>query len=58
MGLVLASAELVRPDSFKTLVDLLSEDTVPIVDEEAIGMSARQRFPELLQRPIPPWDGQ
>ena len=36
----------------KTLVDLLSEDTVPIVDDEAIGMIARQRFPELLQRPF------
>ena len=36
----------------KTLVDLLSEDTVPIVDDEAIGMITRQRFPELLQRPF------
>src|SRR5215469_14967894 len=36
----------------KTLVDLRSEDTVPIVDDEAIGVIARQRFPELLQRPF------
>ena len=36
----------------KTLVDLLSEDTVPIVNDEAIGMITRQRFPELLQRPF------
>src|SRR5215472_17416627 len=36
----------------KTLVDLLSEDTVPIVDDEAIGMITRHRFPELLQRPF------
>src|SRR5215831_6067287 len=36
----------------KTLVDLRSEDTVPIVDDEAIGMIARQCFPELLQRPF------
>src|SRR5215467_1206322 len=36
----------------KTLVHLLSEDTVPIVDDEAVGMIARQRFPELLQRPF------
>src|SRR5215472_5402173 len=36
----------------KTLVDLLIEDTVPIVDDEAIGMIARQRFPELLQCPF------
>ena len=36
----------------ETLVDLLSEDTVPIVDDEAISMIARQRFAELLQRPF------
>ena len=36
----------------KTLVDLLREDTVPIVDDEAIGVIARQRFPELLERPF------
>jgi hypothetical protein len=36
----------------ETLVDFLSEDTVPILDNEAVGMFARQRFPELLQRPF------
>ena len=34
------------------LVDFLSEDAVPIVDDETIRMVARQRFPELLQRPF------
>ena len=36
----------------ETLVDFLSEDTVPIMDYEAIGMVARQCFPGLLQRPF------
>ena len=36
----------------ETLVDLLSEDAVAIVDQEAVGMLARQRFPELLQGPF------
>src|SRR5262249_25159213 len=36
----------------QTLVDLLSEEAVAIVDEEAVGMISRQRFPELLQRPF------
>jgi hypothetical protein len=30
-------------------LDFLSEDAVPIVDDEAVGMVTRQRFPELLQ---------
>src|SRR6516165_7726801 len=36
----------------QTLVDLFREDAVAIVDEEAIEMTARQSFPELLQRPF------
>ena len=34
----------------QTLVDFLTEDAVPIVDDEPVGMNARQRFSELLQR--------
>ena len=41
----------------KTLVDVLGEDGVLIVDHEAVQMSARQAFPKLLERPFP-WDGQ
>jgi hypothetical protein len=40
------------PQIGKTLVNGLREDTVPIVDGKAVGMVARQRFPELLQRPF------
>ena len=36
----------------QTLVDLISEDAIAIVEDEAIGMAARQRFPELRQRPF------
>ena len=36
----------------KTLVDICREDAVTIVDDEAVRMIARQRFPELLQRPF------
>src|SRR5215475_4927681 len=36
----------------KTLVDIRREDAVAIVDDETIRMIARQRFPELLQRPF------
>src|SRR6516162_5850823 len=36
----------------KTLVDIRREDAVPIVDDEAVRMIARQRFLELLQRPF------
>src|SRR5215471_21436560 len=36
----------------KTLVDILREDAVAIVDDEAVRMIARQRFPELLQAPV------
>ena len=36
----------------KALVHRLREDAVPIMDEEAVGMAARQRFPELLQCPF------
>ena len=36
----------------QTLVDFLSEDAISIVDDEAVGMVAWQRFPELLQRPF------
>src|SRR5215472_848579 len=31
----------------ETLVELMSEDAIAIVDDEAIGMVTRQRFPEL-----------
>src|SRR5215467_13565837 len=34
----------------KTSVDIRREYAVAIVDDEAVGMVARQRFPELLQR--------
>src|SRR5215471_13095911 len=50
-GLAPASAELV-PQLRETLVDFLCEDAIVIMDEEAVGMIARQRFPELLQRPL------
>src|SRR5215469_13074616 len=36
----------------ETLVELMSEDAIAIVDDEAIGMVTRQRFPELLQCPF------
>ena len=36
----------------ETLVDFLSEDMVPIMDYEAIGMFARQCFPGLLHAPV------
>ena len=36
----------------KTLVDICREDAVTIVDDEAVRMIARQRFPELLQAPV------
>ena len=36
----------------ETLVYVLSEDAVAIVDQEAVGMISRQRFPELLERPF------
>src|SRR6516164_6965388 len=36
----------------ETLVELMSEDAIAIVDDEAIGMITRQRFPELLQCPF------
>ena len=36
----------------QTLVDFLSEDAIAIMDDEAVGMVARQRFPELLQCPF------
>src|SRR5215831_14235463 len=36
----------------ETLVDVLSEDAVAVVDQEAAGMISRQRFPELLERPF------
>jgi len=35
----------------ETRVDFLCEDAIAIMDEEAVGMIARQSFPELLQRP-------
>ena len=40
------------PQVRETLVDFRSEDAIPIVNEEAVGMIARQGFPELLQRPL------
>jgi hypothetical protein len=46
-----------HPQVRQILVDVPSEDAVAIVDQEAVGMIARQRFPELLERPLPPWDG-
>ena len=36
----------------KTLVNRLREDAVPIMEDEAVGMAARERFPELLQCPF------
>src|SRR5215813_4370015 len=36
----------------KTSVDIRREYAVAIVDDEGMGMVARQRFPELLQRPF------
>ena len=36
----------------KTSVDIRREYAVAIVDDEAVGMVARQRFPELLQAPV------
>jgi hypothetical protein len=36
----------------KTLIDSLREDAVPIVDDEAVGRIARQRFPELRQTTV------
>src|SRR6516225_2994394 len=36
----------------KTPVDIRREYAVAIVDDEAVGMVARQRFPELLQAPV------
>src|SRR5215831_7251991 len=36
----------------KTLVDICRGDAVAIVDDEAVRMIARQRFPEPLQRPF------
>lgn len=41
-----------HPQIGKTLVDILREDAVAVVDEEAIRMITRQRFSELLQRPF------
>src|SRR5215831_14500417 len=41
-----------HPQVRQTLVDLFSEEAVAIVDQEAVGMISRQRFPELLQRPF------
>src|SRR5215472_3133721 len=40
------------PQIGKALVNRLREDAVPIMDDEAVGVAARQRFPELLQRPF------
>src|SRR6516164_8180402 len=40
------------PQVRATLVDFRSEDAIPIVKEEAVGMIAGQRFPELWQRPL------
>lgn len=41
-----------HPQVRETLVDVLSEDAVAIVDQEAVVMVARQRLPELLKRPF------
>src|SRR6516162_236056 len=41
----------------ETLVDFLCEDAIPIVDQEAVEMIARQRFPETAAGSMPPWDG-
>ena len=41
-----------HPQIGKALVDFLSKDAIAIVDDEAARMVARQRFPELLQRPF------
>src|SRR5215471_10027554 len=40
------------PQVGESLVDFLCEDAIAIMDEEAVGMTARQRFPELLERPF------
>src|SRR5215472_17013879 len=40
------------PQIGKALVHRLREDVVPIMDDEAVGMAARQRFPELLPCPF------
>jgi len=40
------------PQIGKALVHRLREDAVPIMDDEAVGMAARQRFPELLPCPF------
>jgi hypothetical protein len=37
-----------HPQVRQTLVDVLSEDAVAIMDQEAVGMISRQRFPELV----------
>ena len=34
------------------MVDVFSEEAVAIVDQEAVGMIARQRFPKWLKRPF------
>src|SRR6516165_5350877 len=36
----------------QTLVDFRSEDAIAVMDDEAVGMVARQGFPELLQAPV------
>ena len=36
----------------QTLVNFLSEDAIAIMDDEAVGMIVRQRFPKLLQCPF------
>src|SRR5215471_18150093 len=40
------------PQMGKALVHRLREDAVPILDDEAVGVAARQRFPELLPCPV------
>src|SRR5215813_7203451 len=40
------------PQICKTLVEILREDAVAVVDDEAVRLIARQGFPELLQRPF------
>ncbi len=46
LGLALAFCRTRTPRFLRPLVDLLSEDTVQIVDDQAVGMIARQRLPE------------
>ena len=41
----------------KTLVDILREDAVAIVDDKVVRMIARQGFPEFAAASIPTWDG-